>query len=343
MKKIYIGFAFQHHKYSKGGYHHIKEYMEYDKVIDLQWEKEFYERTTGSIFFKIFRRLYILLLGHGTPLGIIRCVLLATFGKEQIFHFIYAENTYKWLHHFKGKRNKIVLTIHQPSSFFKDKPEWLQVFLKVDGIILMTKSDIEKFEKWTGRKNVYFIPHGIDCSFYTYDSLIQKKNSVLMVGNWLRDFILAKNVFVQLMANNPDIQINIVTNKTNFKYFEDLDLNLYSNITDEELKYLYQSSKVVFFPLIKYTANNAMLEAAACGDKIIVSLPSIPDDSYFSEKLVHYIDDEIDNVVKELDYSIKIDEYANSKNISDFVTDNYSWQIIGKKTESVFGEIYKYQ
>lgn len=38
---IYYGFAFNHHNNKKGGYHHIKDYINYDQVIDLQKEKYF--------------------------------------------------------------------------------------------------------------------------------------------------------------------------------------------------------------------------------------------------------------------------------------------------------------
>ena len=35
-KLVYIGFAFSHHKGTHAGYHQIREYLNYDYVVDCQ-------------------------------------------------------------------------------------------------------------------------------------------------------------------------------------------------------------------------------------------------------------------------------------------------------------------
>jgi glycosyltransferase involved in cell wall biosynthesis len=336
MKKIYIGFAFAHHKNSQGGYHHIKEYLKYDTIIDAQWEKEFYESTSTNFFFRAIRRLYIMVLGQGTPLTLIRCILLAIIGKNQVFHFIYAENTYKWLHNFIGKSNKIVCTFHQPASFFQNHPEWIQTIKKIDAVILMTDQDVEQFMKWTGKNNVYFIPHGVNCSFYSFDNSIEKRNSILMVGNWLRDFAFAAIVFERVKSEMPEIEINVVINKQNFNYFKGLKVNLLSQITDIELKRLYQTSALVFFPLKQFTANNAVLEAASCGCEILISTPDIPDLSYFSNQYINFTSDNEEIVYREIYKAVLQTSPSKKAEISNYVRNSFSWEVIGKSTEMIF-------
>jgi hypothetical protein len=337
MKKIYIGFAFAHHKNSQGGYHHIKEYLKYDTIIDAQWEKEFFESTSTNLLLKAIRRAYIYILGHGTPLSVIRCILFALFRRNQVFHFIYAENTYKWLHHFKGQTNKIVCTFHQPASYFIGDPKWLNRLKLIDSVILMTEKDVILFKEWTGKDNVFFIPHGVNTDFFFFNPLVTKDQSVLMVGNWLRDFELARSIFLTLNKEMPTLKIRIVTSSHNYCFFEDINCELYTNIPDFELRNLYQKSSIVFFPLIKYTANNAILEAASCGCNIIITSKSkFADKSYFDNKYVDYLTNRDERTIVEsiLIKTIKYDTKI-STSIYDYVKVNFSWYRIGKLTDQV--------
>lgn len=333
MKLIYIGFAFEHHKNSQGGYHHIKKYLGYDKIINVQKERDFSEGFLKNIFLKILRRLYIFFLGKGTPLSVIKCIYLAVFRKNQVFHFIYAENNYKWLHFFIGKSNKIVCTFHQPASFFIKRPEWIPIFKKIDKIILMTETDVNQFKKWTGKDNVFFIPHGINCNFYTYDKKITKTKSILMVGNWLRDFIFARDVFIELKNKLPDIEINIVSSKKNFYHFKDMEVNLYTNISDIKLKSLYQSTKVAFFPLTQFTANNAVLEAASCGCNIVIVTPDKPNFSYFNESYIEYLSDNKNKVLQKIEDILNLESNTFSELLSEKVEKSFRWETIAEKTK----------
>jgi len=335
MKFIYVGFSFSHHKFSQGGYHHLKNYLSYDQLISAQWEKDFIERNTRNLFVRAFRRIYLLFLGQGTPLTVIRCILLALFRRNQLFHFIYAENSYKWLHHFKGKTNRIVCTFHQPAEYFVNNPRWIKTFKHIDKIILVTNKDIEQFEAWTERENVVFIPHGVNTDFYFFNPEVKKDMSVLMVGNWLRDFNLAKAVFAALNRDMPEVKIRIVTPIYNHGYFSDIQCELYEGISDEQLRDFYQRSNVVFFPLIKYTANNAMLEAAACGCQILVATNSETDNSYFDSSLVSFCPGTAEDAINSCTNLLKNDSFKIGKNLSTFVVRSFSWSNVAVMTQKV--------
>ena len=58
-KLICIGFAFPHHKNTNAGYHHLVDYLHYDKVIICQKEIEESQKSIRSNYkdiFKIFLR-----------------------------------------------------------------------------------------------------------------------------------------------------------------------------------------------------------------------------------------------------------------------------------------------
>lgn len=336
-KLIYIGFAFKHHNGTKAGYHHIKDYLIYDKIIDCQWEHNWLNYPLSNYFMKVIRKIYTLILGYGYTITIIKCIYLSLLYKNQVFHFIYAENTYKWLHRFKRKTNTIVCTYHQPINVFLNNPKWIDYLKHIDKIILMSPKDILQFRQWTGKDNVYYIPHGINTDFYKPDYSAKKYNNILMVGNWLRDFKFANNIFNLLIKNRSDLSITIVSNECNFSHFQKTNnLHLLSNISDEKLRSLYRTSKCLFLPLESFTANNAILEAAATGCPIVIATNNI-DTTYLNEKQIDFISLEIEKAYKHLT-SILDNEYNSFKikEVSQFIANNYSWHIIAKQTKKVF-------
>jgi len=335
-KLIYVGFAFRHHKETQAGYHHIKDYLNYDKIIDCQWEHEWLNDPSKSILEKLFRKIHNRLFGHGYTFTIIKCILLAIFRKNQIFHFIYVENSYKWLHHFKGKTNKIVCTYHQPYEIIDTRDFWKSDLSYIDKAIILAKKDLSLFKLGTGKENVYFIPHGINTDFYTPNVDRKREYKILMVGNWLRDFEFASSIFETLLANCLKLTITIVTNKSNFSHFKSNErLHLLSGISDEELGDLYCTTKCLFLPLQAFAANNAILEAAATGCPIVIASDKV-DTSYFERDLVDFLP-----LQKELVYEhlLKIlnsefDE-KKSENLRKTTVENFSWQIIANRTKQL--------
>lgn len=335
-KIIYIGFIFKHHKGSHAGYNKIKNYLKYDKEINCQCEHEWLSYNKHVFFQKIIQKVYLFLFGTTYLVTLFRCIYLAIFHKNQVFHFIYGENNYKWLHIFKGKTNKIVCTFHQPLSFFISNPDFTSTLNSIDKIILMSEKDVSAFKKWTSKDNVFFIPHGIDVGFY-YPYIYKKRsNTVLMVGNWLRDFEFANSVFKRLFEESDDIKVVVVTSSSNFAYFEqNSKLELLSGISDEELRDLYISAKCLFLPLKSFTANNAILEAAATCCPIIIATNNY-DSSYFNLEQIESLPINIELVVKKLISTIN-SPYDEQKalNIRRLVVEKYSWENIANKTENL--------
>ncbi len=335
---IYIGFAYKHHKNRKGGYHHIQEYLNYDYAINCQKEHELWNYPSNNRIIKIMVRLYTRIAGFKTTWPVLRCIFFAILRQNQVFHFIYAENTYKWLHYFKGKSNKIVCTFHQPIDFFEKRTNWLTNLKKIDQIILMSDENIDRFKTITGRDNVHFIPHGINTTFYS-PGLHKKERHILMVGNWLREFEFANSIFKRLLRQQQDLKITVVTNKSNFDYFTPNDrLILLSDIDDEYLRDLYRTAHCLFLPLKYFTANNAILEAISCGCPVVISSNNL-NTSYFKEDQVTYLRL---NPEEAFDYlNCLIDEafdFQKARIGREFVCSHFSWPVIANRTNSLLKE-----
>lgn len=318
---VYIGFAFPHHKYTHAGYHHIKDYIQYDKVIDLQgvMEKEsiYVQSFGGKLKIKFNILLYLL-----------KCSWLALSKGHVVFHFIYGENNFVNCPLLHLRNSKIVVTFHQPYSWFENNKKWQKRLMTIDEIILVGKAEINQFQMRTGKHNVRFFPHGICTDFYCPDNNVPKEDMVLMVGNWLRDFQFASCIFSRLKEVSPKTRIVVVTNRDNAHFFSANDnVDVLSGISDENLRSLYRKTSCLFLPLERYTANNALLEAAAVGCNILIA-SNHADNSYIPEEYINICP--LDESVT-INTLLKIMKHDTNTKLSDFIKKNYSWEIVGKQ------------
>jgi glycosyltransferase involved in cell wall biosynthesis len=254
-----------------------------------------------------------------------------------VFHFIYSENTYINFRKFIRKTNKIVLTIHQPYEWF-DNELWKKKLRSADRIIILSETEKQKFLDLLGGDKVEFIPHGIDVDFYKPSDIQKPTGQILTVGNWLRDFNFADKVYQEIKKKNPNVIINIVSNLENMKFISDNSrINFMSGISDEELRKLYQQSSVLFLPLTRFTANNALLEAASSGCNILIASNG-QDKSYLPEKYISILEMDVNRVVERIMEMLN-NPVVEAKQLREYVQKEYSWKVIAQQTESIFKKI----
>jgi hypothetical protein len=331
MKKelVCIGFKFLHMgKYS--GYDQIKKYVKYDKYFDYQKYYNWIQKKAERNY--LFDKIYFKVFGSRLWYAELLCIAYAITHRNIIFHILYAENIYKYLGIFKGKSNKVICTYHQPPQFFETNQKFLKYSGGIDKIICMS-SDLEEYLKnRLGSSSIKFIPHGVDTTYFKNIKAIKKK-SILMIGNWLRDFQFAAELFKKILIERNDIYINVITMKNNYSYFENSDqLKLLSNISDIQLKILYNECSILFLPLKKMTANNALLEGASCGCKIIIATNE-KIEMYFDNSIVEVLPLNINIVYKRLLNVLDNNNKYNTDKIVNYVKKYYDWSVIGNITE----------
>ena len=329
-KLVYIGFCYPHHRNTQAGYNNIKEYLKYDYIIDCNNEMDFIGTPPKSLTKRIARKLYRMTFGVGAPLNILKCVFYSMFHRNVVFHFIYPEMTFKWFHHFKFG-NKIVFTIHQP--FEKLIKSSLDKYVcQADALILMSVEDKERIVQRYGIEKVEFIPHGINCSFYKPASDVQKKEQICMVGSWLRNFDLASDVFNMLHKHHPSLIFKVVTARDNFEKLPSY-VQKYTGITDDELLNIYRESQCVYLPLYQFTANNAVLEAAATGCQLVIASDDI-NRSYFSDAEVYYCNSCRDKSISSIEQVVYAGLTKDSNLLRTNIVDLYSWEVIAERTKN---------
>lgn len=333
-KLVYVGFAFPHHLGTSGGYHHIKEFLRYDYIVDCQTIFTQRELTSNALWARILRRINgVLFCGKPyIPWYLLKILWLSLFHKKIVFHVIYGENLIdKRFWNCVGK-HEVVCTLHQPFSWFEKNKVWYSYLKRINKVILVAPDDIHSFEKLTGKNNVTYIPHGICSNFYCLPKggQVTKDGSILMVGNWLRNFKFANLVFNQILKINPSQIINIVCNEKSWINFKDERIHCYAHLTDEELRNLYWKSSVMFLPLIRFTANNALLEASSCGCNIVIASTQI-ENSYVPNSLLNILPLDVEVCVKFLQSAVKGKTFNN--NLSQYVISLYSWNEIAETTD----------
>lgn len=336
-KLVYIGFAYKHHKGTHAGYQHIKDCLQYDHLIECQKEFEFlfFDVKEASLFKRVLRRLYAVTFGDGCPFAMLRALLYSWMHSENVcFHVIYGDNIYaKFFYKLKRKNHKVVATVHQPFDNYMRSPKMKNKLLWPDEIIILSNNELQKFNEFTGKDNIYYIPHGICTDFYKPLSKRRSdENSVLMVGNWLRDFDLAEAVFSKLHAEYPEVRIDMVGSKTNEKRFGNI-VNYHCGISDEDLLDLYQNSSLVYLPLLRFTANNALLEAAATGCKLVIATDNVEDNTYIPMEQVVMSKRTVDDSIKAI--LTNLNDVEPNLSLRQFIIDEFSWDVVAEKVKSL--------
>jgi hypothetical protein len=336
-KLIYVGFSFIHHG-AHSGYDFIKNVLHYDKYIDCQNDINYLNSIPERK--NILLKIYLVLFGDRPWWVELRCIIYALFNRHIVFHFIYPEQLYRCTGFFKGRTNKIVCTLHQPADTYKDRPDLLRGSKYIDKIIVMSSDMLNPLQEVFENSKLFYIPHGVDTTYFK--PLFKKKEKkILMVGNWKRNFEFANAVFQQIFNSDDDVTVDVVSNKENHKLFTlNSRLNLLSGIENDELLYLYQSSSVLFLPLNSFTANNALLEGAACGCNIVIATNQQSDSCYIREEFVEIIPLDIKVAVNNLMKALNNTDENDREKIVEFVRKNYDWKIVGRLTEeAIFNDL----
>jgi glycosyltransferase involved in cell wall biosynthesis len=216
----------------------------------------------------------------------------------------------KFLSSYKLRKNTI-LFIHQPPSWFIKEKIDISTFKDVKQIIVLSESQKKYFEEKLSRK-IILINHGVDLSSFKITN-VPKKNSVLIVGQHLRDFEAIVNTVKKVSLLISDIEFHFVIPKKHRpeilnEFIDRENIFFHHNIPTTELVNLYNQAKVTFLPLKDSTANNTINESFACGTPILTNnvgglseyftdecgiICSGSDNEEYSQAIIRIINDEI--------------------------------------------------
>ncbi|NNG00366.1 MAG: glycosyltransferase family 4 protein [Desulfobacteraceae bacterium] len=197
----------------------------------------------------------------------------------QIFHFIYGENSFRYLGLLKKihLQNAVICTFHTPPWKFQELVADNKYLDDLDAIVVVSNSQRKFFSELIGEERVFYVPHGIDVQHYHPKMVFLTHNSTtkfkcLFVGQHMRDLNTLSESAKFLIDHDPTVEFNVVVPEKFHSCFIDLpNVTVLSKIPDTRLLELYQESDLLVLPLIDATANNSILEAMACGLPVVTT------------------------------------------------------------------------
>lgn len=344
---LFLTFSFSHHgRYSS--YHRLVDYREAgDGVVDasLPGWLDNPILNPGDLTARLWRRRREA-----------EALELAATGQHDWLHYIYPEHGCRLLHKLGSGKCRVAMTCHLPGSIV-DSPIFPHGFKlgiqQADALIAMSPDIVPYYRQLVPRARVEFIPHGIDVDFFRPphtghcgSETSADRPVLLTVGNMMRDFDTLAAVINQAADTRRTLRFRVVANPERINFLRklltpaaSLLLEPHCGIGDEHLRRLYHTSDLLFLPLTGATANNALLEAMACGLPMLVSdLPACrayagDDASYFTDTAPAAIMDHILSLTADRDQLI-----ASAASLRRRAETELAWPVIAARQRAFLGD-----
>jgi glycosyltransferase involved in cell wall biosynthesis len=204
--------------------------------------------------------------------------------RGQIYHFLFGENEFRFLPEWMPDRqHKVIGTYHTPPAEFETVMKQTAHLRRLDAVIVVASNQLPVLENILSKEKVFLIPHGVDTEYFVPPAKRFESKTCICVGHHHRDFATLGRAAAILKKMDPEIHI-LVVDRVFSHYLSSEQQNLYkglfasagnvellTDISDEELLRLYQTSALMILPLIDTTANVAVLEALSSALPMVVS------------------------------------------------------------------------
>ncbi len=166
-----------------------------------------------------------------------------------------------------GRRPAMVATFHQPPALLAGMVN-AALLGSLDAIILLCEAQRTAMPPAIDPGRVHILPHGIDSGFFTPGPRAPGRGfRLLSVGHWLRDHAGAFDALALLRDAGLDASLRIITPSP--PAGAPAGVVVESGLTDDALRQAYRDADALMLPLQDATANNAILEAMACGRPVV--------------------------------------------------------------------------
>ncbi|MBL7071372.1 MAG: glycosyltransferase family 4 protein [Candidatus Omnitrophica bacterium] len=267
--------------------------------------------------------------------------------KDSLFHILHFDNHHYLWERWKKAPKNIIGTIHYPPPR-KLPPRMLENLKRLSCAIVLSQCDLDFYESYIGQNRVKFIHHGVDTEFFRpAEGEYAEPKRIMFTGQNGRNTAMVYRVITQLAKRRPELKFDLLLRKEriqidNLEQLIDLPCVVWHHdISDEELRRLYNANYLLLMPMNEVSANNAIIEALACGLPVVTTdVGGIRDYGGGSIYPVIANDDDeamIQLIEKYLDRPAWRSEIGKKCRI--FAEENLAWPLIAQKHIEIYKDL----
>jgi glycosyltransferase involved in cell wall biosynthesis len=233
----------------------------------------------------------------------------------------------------------VVATAHQPISRLQHDPEGWAGLEAVDAVITVCHEQARHLAGLGLRCPVYGLPHGVWTRAFRLaepDSPTAR-DSVLMVGTYLRDWDSSRRIIDQLAASG--IRTDLVGSGDRLAVDHPL-VTRHSRVSETELARLYQRSAALVLPVLDATASNALLEAMAAGCPVVCPRFASLIDEYLGDDADAYASDDPAGAVARATRLVNDPRYRAARSARLLArVEKFDWEYLRPRFEETYARI----